>query len=400
MELHSKETNALLALLSYELFDRGLDGSFEDVDFFKVIAFANRHAVTPLLYSGIGKIEGLGQAAFDEVERHAVRSTILTDRMAKIQKSILDGFREKNIACAILKGMSIAAYYRHPEVRMTGDIDILVARKDLEACGRVLKNAGFTFEGKSELHEVYRQGRVVVEVHEEVSRFPENEKGEYARRLLKSGLKDTDTQTIGQNSFPVLRKPVQMVSVLAHMERHMGANGIGLRQLCDWAVAVNAVKENEKDAVLREIENCGLLQFACVLTGACRKYLGLTGSKWLKDADEKLVDEAMADILSVGNFQEQMKVRPLASAMIDPYDVDGEGRRRIFKTYFRRVERKMRVNHPWAKSRAWAVPFGAYYAACYAIKVLTGKGNAKGVLNAFKTAKDREKLLRKMCLYK
>lgn len=400
MELHSKETNALLALLSYELFDRGLDGSFEDVDFFKVIAFANRHAVTPLLYSGIGKIEGVDPVAFDLVERYAVRSTVYFDRMAQVQSEIIDLLKGADARCAVLKGMSVAALYRHPEVRTTGDIDILVEERNMDACRDAMVSAGYIFEGRNEIHMNFKKGRAAVEIHEKVSSYPDTEKGKFCNSFMSGALEHVRIKNIGVHAFPVLEDKEQLIALLSHTERHLGASGIGLRQLCDWAIAVSHVDADNADEIIETLKNCGLYVFACALTGVAEKFLGLSECAWMESVSEELIDETMEEILSAGNFQAQYKNRPKASAFIDPYDLDGDGKRRIIRTYLRKVKRKMAAEFPWAKSRAWIPVFGVYYAVWLAVSVLRGKIDGKGMMNTLKTSKKREKYLRKLCLYK
>ena len=400
MNLHSKETNALLALLSYELFDRGLDGSFEDVDFFKVIAFANRHAVTPLLYSGIGKIEGVDPVAFDLVERYAVRSTVYFDRMAQVQSEIIDLLKGADARCAVLKGMSVAALYRHPEVRTTGDIDILVDERNMDACRDAMVSAGYIFEGRNEIHMNFKKGRAAVEIHEKVSSYPDTEKGKFCNSFMSGALEHVRIKNIGVHAFPVLEDKEQLIALLSHTERHLGASGIGLRQLCDWAIAVSHVDAGSTDEIIETLRNCGLYVFACVLTGVSEKYLGMPKCAWMEEVAVELIDEAMTEILSVGNFQAQYRMRPKASAIIDPYDLDGDGKRKIIKTYFRRVQKKMESEFPKAKRKIWIPFFGVYYFFVWSFSVIRGEISIKGIINTMKTSKEREVFLRKMNFYK
>lgn len=395
-----KEAGALLSLLAFELFEKKMDADWDGVDWRLFLQAATEHAVCPLLYAGVNAVSGVPAGVFDIVERFAVRSTILSDRMAKVQSEILDEMAKGNVKTAVLKGTSVAAFYRHPEVRMTGDIDILVRESDMKTCGGILLSMGFEKTHETEMHDCYKKKGVSVEVHRAVSRFPATEKGQYALRFMKCALDSTDSHAMGGYVFPMLGKPHHMVALLSHMERHMGASGIGLRQMCDWAVAVNNVKPEETDEIVRELKNCGLYVFACALTGVAEKFLGLPECAWMERVSEELIDETMEEILSAGNFQAQYKNRPKASAFIDPYDLDGDGKRRIIRTYLRKVKRKTAAEFPWAKSRAWIPVFGVYYAVWLAVSVLRGKIDGKGMMNTLKTSKKREKYLRKLCLYK
>lgn len=399
-QMSTREIRALFALLSYELFGKDLCVEANDVAWQDVLAVANEHAITPLLYSGVNRLEGIPQSIFDSIERSAVRSTITSDRMAKIQNEIFWRLKEEQINAVVLKGTSVAACYRHPEVRITGDIDILIDPANMEKCGEILQQEGFIFEDNSELHAVYRKRQVVVEVHWKVSWYPATTKGIFTETFMSDALKNAVLQRFGQYEFPVLDTSYQLISLLSHMERHMTASGIGLRQLCDWAVTVSQVKVEESEAVINVLEKCGLLRFAQILTKVCEKYLGMPECEWLSPVTDELVEETISEILSVGNFQAQHENRPYASALIEPYDLEGDGKRRLFRTYFRRVERKMRNEYAWAKSRVWIPFFGIFYFGRLCFAILKGDINGKGMLNTLRTSRAREKLLRKMCLYK
>ena len=42
--------------------------------------------------------------------------------------------------------------------------------------------------------------------------------------------------------FPMLSGAYQIIALLAHMEQHLDSSGIGLRQVCDWAVTAHALR--------------------------------------------------------------------------------------------------------------------------------------------------------------
>ena len=156
----------------------------------------------------------------------------------------------------------------------------------------------------------------------------------------------------------------------------------------------------EYENIISVLDKCGLLKFAQILTKVCEKHLGMPTCEWLSPVPDELVEEIIEEILSVGNFQAQYENRPFASALIDPYDLDGDGKRRLVKTYFRRVERKMRHEYPWAKSRVWIPFFGMFYFGKLCLAIIKGDINGKGMINTLRTSRAREKLLRRMCLYK
>lgn len=400
MILQDKETDALLSLLAHGLFQHELTADFISIDWAKLIADANDHVVTALLYPGIKTLEDIPSEVFDLVQKHAVRSFARRDRTAAIQQEIVRTFEANDIPCAVLKGMAIECSYPYPELRLPGDIDILVSEANMQHAAELLAHAGYLFMEKNDIHTSYVKKGVHAEIHNRVSRFPDTEKGHYTQRYFADAEHHVIHQDAGKGIFPMLAHPYQDISLLAHMERHMCASGIGLRQLCDWAVTVHRLSMAEEDELLTVLQACGMLKFAQVMTRVCEIYLHLPKRRWTKDDQDALAVSAMEDILSVGNFQTQQMERPFCSAMMDPYDLKGNGKSNLLSAYYRRVKRKMQTDYPWAKSGALVPIFCVYYPVKWVVDVLTKKRVHGNVLATIRVAKKREKLLRNMDFYK
>ena len=400
MILQDKETDALLSLLAYGLFQCELTTDFDSVDWNKLVASANDHVVTALLYPGIKLILDDSSEVFNHVQKHAVRSFARRDRVAVIQQEIVGIFSASDIPCAVLKGTAIECSYPYPELRLPGDIDILISEKQMQNAAELLTQAGYLHVEKNDIHTSYVKKGVHIEIHNRISRFPDSEKGQYTQRYFADAERYVIHQDLGKGAFPMLAHPYHSISLLAHMERHMCASGIGLRQLCDWAVTVHHLSQTEEDELLTVLEACGMLRFAQVLTKACELYLQLPERRWTGDVQKEDAASVMEDILSVGNFQAQQMERPFCSAVMDPYDLKGNGKSNMLSAYYRRVKRKMQTDFPWAKSGALTPLFCVYYPIKWGVDVLTKKRVHGNVLATIRIAKKREQLLRKMAFYK
>ena len=165
----------------------------------------------------------------------------------------------------------------------------------------------------------------------------------------------------------------QIIALLAHMEQHLATSGIGLRQVCDWAVTAHALRNCFDGETLALLERCGLLRFAQIMTRLCEKHLGLPPCSWITDASDALVDAMLADVLDGGNFQSQYTKRPFAAVLTDAYDVSGKGKTSLFRNYIRYLKKYLRQNEPWAKSRLWLPVFGVFLPARWGVRVLLGK---------------------------
>ena len=339
-----KETKVLLALMAHEIFHREMEIDTSAVDWMSVLAEAGRHKVTALLYPTIRELDGVPENAFNKACGMAIAVAQASEAMLKWQREILDLLEMHQIPCAVLKGTSVAYLYPHPELRTIGDIDVLVdERKRDEACS-ILKEQGFVPAHSAEKHLCLQKGDVWVEMHRMVSVFPESEKGRFSKQFMLEALRHTQTAEIQGVCFPMLSGAYQIIALLAHMEQHLATSGIGLRQVCDWAVTVDALRDCFDGETLALLERCGLLQFAKIMTRLCEKYLGLPPCAWSAEAPDALVDAMLADILVGGNFQAQAAERPFTEVLMDAYDVAGKGKTCIMRNYVRFLQKHIRKN--------------------------------------------------------
>ena len=395
-----KETNALLALLAHEIFDQAMDIDASTVDWSAVLAEAQRHKVTALMYPAIRSMDGVPEAVFNKVCGTAIAVATASEAMLKEQRRILDLLEARQIPCAVLKGTSVAYLYPHPELRTIGDIDILVDEENLDEACKALQADGFAPSYTAEKHLCLQKGAVWVEMHRMVSVFPESEKGRFTKRYMTDALRHTQEAEIGGVRFPMLSGAYQIIALLAHMEQHLATSGIGLRQVCDWAVTAHALRNCFDDETLALLERCGLLRFARIMTRLCERYLGLPPCAWSAEAPDALVDAMLADILVGGNFQAQAAERPFTEVLMDAYDVAGKGKTCIMRNYVRFLQKHIREKYPWAKSRLWIPAFGIFLPARWCVRVLLGKRKKVNLTHAVGTAREREKLLRELELYR
>lgn len=394
-----KETQTLLTLLAYELFQKKQEIDTSDVDWAAVLEEGNKHAVTALLYPGIRQQNGVPEEVFNKVCGTAITVAAASESMLKEQRRILDLLAARQITCVVLKGTSVACFYPHPELRVPGDIDILVDAENLDTACNTLKDNNFTISTVVEKHTCLHKQEIYVEMHQMVTVFPDSKKGRFAREFMTKALRNTQTSEIEGIRFPVLRDIYKIIALLVHMEHHLATSGIGLRQLCDWAVTAHALRNCFDGETLALLESCGLLQFAQIMTRLCEKHLGLPPCSWITDASDALVDAMLADVLDGGNFQSQYTKRPFAAVLTDAYDVAGKGKTSLFRNYIRYLKKYLRQNEPWAKSRLWLPVFGVFLPVRWGVRVLLGKRKQINLVHAVGMARERERLLREMKLY-
>ena len=392
----SAETRAMLNLLACELFGREMEIDASKVDWHRVLAEANRHVLTAFLYPGLRRLNGVPEEILSRARNAAMLSAARMEESLRAQDGVLELMRSQSIPCAVLKGFSAACRYPHPELRVPGDIDILVLPSHLSAACAEMEGVGFKKELSLEKHECLSRANTWVEVHQMVTAFPESEKGNYAREFMNGALSHTQDMEIQGIRFPILDSIYQMIGLLAHKEQHLATSGIGLRQICDWAVTMHALREQIGEKEIATLERCGLLHFAKVVTRLCEKYLGLPPCPWCQNAMDDQVDALMEDILSAGNFHEQYGKRPFTGVLTDAY---GSGKSSVLRNYFHYIRKRIDQDYSWAKNPLWIPAFGLFFPMRYCVRVLIGKRKKINVSQAVHTAQYREKMIRSLKLY-
>lgn len=394
-----REPKVLLSLLAHELFQRKLEIDASAVDWTAVLAEGDKHAVTALLYPGMRQLSDVPEDVLAKTRGAAITASIASENMLKNQREILDLLEAKYILCAVLKGTSVSCFYPHPELRTPGDIDILTGEKGIEQAREYLTAAGFAFDHETEMHQAFYGLGALVEIHRTASVFPELPKGEYAAAFMNSGLAHLHEEKLGGFAFPCLDFPYQMISLLAHIERHMRSAGIGLRQICDWAVTIHAHREDLGEEELGLLEQCGLLHFAKIVTRMCEKYLGLPPFSWSQDVSQGDVDALAADILTAGNFQAQEGMGKVSAVMLGAKFSVADQKMNILRNYRLHVRYRIETQYPWAKSPLWQPLFWVYFPVQRALRVLTGRRKKVSLRKAVRYAQERQELIRRLKLY-
>lgn len=386
-------------LLSHEMFGSPLAVIPDSTDWNDILALGQKHAVSALLYPVAKECGDVPTQVMNELRNAAMLSLVNNEKLLYVQDQVISALSARNIPYAILKGASVACCYLHSELRVLGDIDVLVDERQYDAACTALTECGFSYIGATDMHGNFEGFGASVEVHRFVSRFPDTEKGRYAQAYMANALLHTKECTINESRFPILDCPQQMIALLAHLERHMGTTGIGLRQVCDWAMTVHVNRKVIDEKTLQLLDDCGFLHFARIMTRLCEKYLGLPPLDWSAGVTDKVVDAVLEEIMDAGNFTEQCGERAIEGAMINAQGNYEGNRKSLFHNYTAYVRRKAHYEYPWARSVLWQPLFWIYYPILWMVRVMTGSRKAANPLLAVKQARIRERLIQQLKLY-
>lgn len=152
-------------------------------------------------------------------------------------------FDEHGIRYAVMKGQTCAAFWPQPNHRMAGDIDVYVAPAQFERANSLLVEWGAQLTDKTMLHSTYQLGKLVVEMHFSVQKL---QYPPYYRRLKRITDIEFDSSqndvrlNIGGYDVRVLPDLLNIVLLTTHAFNHVITAGLGMRQVIDWQMVLQA----------------------------------------------------------------------------------------------------------------------------------------------------------------
>ena len=216
----------------------------------------------------------------------------------------------------IVKGQVVGALYPNPHVRSSGDIDLYFVGENYEKIkglveSRIGKQLNKLNDGK---HVEFEVETVVYELHNQLSQLATRKHQAFWNQMIDRAIQEgTDTVNIDGKEVKTLSATYNALYVFVHLFFHMTASGVGLRQLCDWAMVL---KNNERrkmnddddddDKKLEEIlKKLGYFKAYKAMGAFLVAYLGLPEEIFpftLEDKDRKWAKIIKKNVLKSGNF--------------------------------------------------------------------------------------------------
>lgn len=214
----------------------------------------------------------------------------------------------------LLKGQGVALNWPEPLHRTAGDIDWLVGTEGWERLLACERAGRLTFDAEREKHLEFMYNAVPVECHRTALLFYDRHRRRVWRRIEADWLAE-GTRTVALTGGGRVKLPLPGFDALylfVHAFLHFVPEGVGLRQLTDWALLLARQADRIDGArLLREADALGLTSalgafgYAAVYgVGMPRACFPLPVDKW-REGGEWL----LADIREGGNFGRNRDVR-------------------------------------------------------------------------------------------
>lgn len=397
----NKTEQVLLDLLANNLFGAGKSIDAVSVDWRLVWYEAYMQGVSLTAFADFSE-ELTACADFSGIRKNL--QSRMSDNLAvnKAHIKIHQILTDEKIPYVILKGLASALYYPDFLLRSMGDVDFLVGKNDLERTCAVLEQNGFVASDKSHGdHLVYSDGVCRYELHTEPAGMPKGEAGELVKGYLTDILETAELQNTLFGKVYVPSDFHHGLIILLHTCHHLTSSGVGLRHLCDWAVFVNSVSDDEFFELFQEkLKSIGLWTFARVLTRVCEKYLSCPAKAWVDEVDEALVDALAKDIFEGGNLGQKSDDRSHEAMLMPKYGDEEHKEKSNSKRFIAYVNQSVKNNWKSAEKNKILLPVGwVYFGGRYIFRSLKGERPKIKVNSFMNEAKQRTKIFDQLKLF-
>lgn len=301
-----------MALLRSGLYGCRLDPTlFVNVDWNVIFRLADIQTVVAIVLDGIALLPHNIQPPAALKMRY-IALTQKVEQMNKIHRKTMclihSTMVQNNIQEIYMKGQIAASRYPFPLHRQPGDIDFIVASRDFERTLKSLSSIGrVDFEMIHEHHGMALINNVIVEPHFAVHNFqcPSVNRAMKAffDEIFPDGISMINLDGCELPSFP---PTFESVLYVGHMVNHVYAEGLGLRQIIDYAMFLrncgNCIEPQKHAEYLAQMKMHRAWRiFSCI----CSQYLYVRMPSFVDSFSHKEKDMARClfeDIMHVGNF--------------------------------------------------------------------------------------------------
>ena len=167
--------------------------------------------------------------------------TMLNNTMLKV----VGALRLNGVDPVLLKGQGIAKYYPIPELRQCGDIDIYVGQEAFEKSCSVIMAMSTPEDHQRDIpslkHFHTRIGPAFIEIHRYTDVYWPKRYDRQYQKISDEGM-SSKLVPLDFSGVHIMSPPIDfnVFYIFNHFWHHFIADGVGLRQICDWVMLLHA----------------------------------------------------------------------------------------------------------------------------------------------------------------
>lgn len=313
MAPRNKERLQLLSLLKGAIWGTKPDpGLFVGADWPAIVKLAQVETVASLIADGIAMLpREVGPSLKEKVPLIA---SVQTNEAANLKHREFIGrlgsaLEEAGVKVAFMKGQVVSVRYPQPLHRQHGDIDFVVGPNDMRACLKVIERLGGKVDWGhiDEKHGHAFIGDILLEPHHKIHNYqrPSTDKrvqGLFAQ-VFPSQLIEVD---LGVAKAKALPPEFESLFLMSHMIHHVYGEGLGLRQVVDYAMFINKQWGSiDVDKHSEWLRHARMMRAWRIMVCICVEFLGTPKPEDIEPfttKERRWAEKLFDDIMQVGNF--------------------------------------------------------------------------------------------------
>ncbi|MBR0500128.1 MAG: nucleotidyltransferase family protein [Bacteroidales bacterium] len=258
-------------------------------DWASILTAARQQTVLGQLYQALFLLppdvkppEKVVTAIMSEALRSVRRSYAVTAATEKL----VERLRSAGLSPVVMKGVTVAAFYRRPEFRAAGDIDLYLPKDQFSKALQYLDNPQAATDGG--IHS--KEDGIDIDLHDNY----------YDLHCRQSLLPEPGTPE------------ATLLMLSAHILKHAIGPGVGLRQLCDMTMAVQTLGSKCDPSALRTLfRRTGTLRWNRLLFSFLSEHLSMSDPVF-SDKEHISSESLMRIVMDGGNFGHYAAARQTA----------------------------------------------------------------------------------------
>lgn len=283
-----------------------------EAEWAQMMTMAQSHHVLPMVFEAVFRLPGIENAPFfpsvkQQVRRQVMLQVLKTNEFLTLNRDL----RAAGVRPLVVKGIICRNLYPNPDLRQSGDEDLLIPPEQfpachaaLAACGMEPADPGVDFEQAYEIPYGKPGSPLYLELHRYLFP-PDSEAYGNLNRFFENA--QVCEEVIQGEPILTLAPTEHLFYLICHAFKHFLHSGFGIRQVCD--IIMFARHDGNRIDWERILENCRQIRaerFTAALLRIGQLYLGFNPEAaclpacWLDiQVDEKPMLE---DLLNSGVF--------------------------------------------------------------------------------------------------
>lgn len=272
-------------------------------------------------------------------QRETIVATVCQTRRTRRLLDISKALEYGNISYAVVKGAVCRELYAQPDLRPSGDEDILIDAAQQEACAGLFRASGLELldskEGDPVSHWIDKQTGLHIELH--TALLPGSRPAE---KLLNQYFSDqlacTVSTPVQDGNLQTFCPTAHFLFLVCHALKHFISGGFGIRTVSDiLTFAERYGKAIDKSSVYSWLETASGRVFLDQLFSIGKDYLefDLPDSGWALSTPPD-AEEMLEDILDAGIYGQSTMSRRHSGALVLRAAEEGQTRPSVIRAAF------------------------------------------------------------------